>query len=183
MNFNEFKKSKGINMSIHANSTKARNETIQAAFAAGCFWGVEELFFKTKGVLETFVGYSGGILKNPSYEQVCSGRTGHAETVLIEFDPTIISYDELLNVFWNNHNPTSINRQGPDVGTQYRSAIFYYNDEQKKLAEASRDKLNLKLAAFGKKVATEISPAGPFYTAEEYHQKYWQKHPGFGCHI
>jgi peptide-methionine (S)-S-oxide reductase len=148
---------------------------MKATFGAGCFWHVEDLFLKTKGVQSTQVGYIGGNIANPSYEEVCTDRTGHAEAVQVEYDPNEISYDELLEIFWNNHNPTSLNRQGPDVGIQYRSAIFCHNDEQQKIAQLSKDKLT-KSGKYQKPIVTEIVPAPQFYKAEEYHQKYFQKH-------
>lgn len=144
----------------------------QAAFAAGCFWGVEEEFIHVPGVLKTEVGYSGGHTKNPTYEEVCSDATGHAESVRLTFDPAQVSYEKLLEVFWNLHDPTTPNRQEPDVGSQYRSVIFYHTPEQKMLAERSKE----ALAASGKyqnPIVTEIIPAGPFYRAEEYHQQYF----------
>ncbi|TFF97636.1 MAG: peptide-methionine (S)-S-oxide reductase [Promethearchaeota archaeon] len=145
-----------------------------AMFAAGCFWGVEEHFRKLKGVLETSVGYSGGDFPDPTYKKVCSGKTGHAETVRIEFDPSIITYDELLDVFWKIHNPTTLNRQGFDIGTQYRSAIFYLTPEQKESALESKKEIE-KSGIYKKPIVTEITPAKEFYRAEEYHQKYVQK--------
>jgi len=148
---------------------------LKATFGAGCFWHVEDLFRKTKGVKSTKVGYAGGNLANPTYEEVCTDRTGHAEAVEIEYDPDEISYDELLNIFWNNHNPTSLNRQGPDVGIQYRSSIFVHDESQKQTAEKSKEKLNSS-GKFSKTIVTEIVPSPEFYTAEEYHQKYFQKH-------
>ncbi|MFQ5440282.1 MAG: peptide-methionine (S)-S-oxide reductase MsrA [Nitrosopumilaceae archaeon] len=148
---------------------------MKATFGAGCFWHVEDLFRKTKGVTSTKVGYTGGNLANPTYEEVCTDRTGHAEAVEIEYDPDKISYDELLKVFWNNHDPTSLNRQGPDIGHQYRSSIFFHNDTQKQMAEKSKEKLNSS-GKFSKEIVTEIVPSPEFYTAEEYHQKYFQKH-------
>ncbi|WP_420545651.1 peptide-methionine (S)-S-oxide reductase MsrA [Nitrosopumilus sp.] len=147
---------------------------MKATFGAGCFWHVEDLLAKTKGIKSTQVGYTGGQLPDPTYEEVCTDRTGHAEAVEVEYDPDEISFDELLNVFWNNHNPTTLNRQGPDIGIQYRSAIFYHNEEQKQLAE----KLKKELDGSGKyssPIVTEIVPAPKFYKAEEYHQKYFQK--------
>ena len=147
---------------------------MKATFAAGCFWHVEDLFRKTKGVKSTLVGYTGGNLANPTYEEVCTDRTGHAEAVEGEYDPDEISFDELLNVFWNNHNPTTLNRQGPDVGIQYRSAIFYHNEEQKQRAEKSKKELDGS-GKYSSPVVTEIVPAPKFYKAEEYHQKYFQK--------
>lgn len=148
---------------------------MKATFGAGCFWHVEDLFRKTKGVNSTQVGYIGGKLSNPTYEEVCTDRTGHAEAVQVDYDPNIISYDELLDVFWKNHDPTSLNRQGPDIGFQYRSAIFVHNDEQKKIAQHSKEKLD-QSGAFQKPIVTEITQATEFYKAEEYHQKYFQKH-------
>lgn len=148
---------------------------MKATFGAGCFWHVEDLFRKTKGVTSTKVGYTGGNLANPTYEEVCTDRTGHAEAVEVEYDPDKISYDELLKVFWNNHDPTSLNRQGPDIGHQYRSSIFFHNDTQKQMAEKSKEKLNSS-GKFSKEIVTEIVPSPEFYTAEEYHQKYFQKH-------
>jgi len=145
----------------------------RATFAAGCFWGVEDAFRKTPGVIATQVGYSGGETSNPSYEQVCSGRTGHAEAVEVEFDPQRISYDALLDRFWQAHDPTTLNRQGPDTGTQYRSAIFTHSAEQEKAARDSRERAQ---AGFRRGIVTEITAAGPFYRAEEYHQKYYDRH-------
>ena len=148
---------------------------MKATFGAGCFWHVEDLFRKTKGVKSTQVGYIGGKLTNPTYEEVCTDTTGHAEAVQVEYDPNEISYDEVLNVFWSNHNPTSLNRQGPDIGNQYRSAIFFHDEEQKKIAQKSKEELE-KSGKFQKRIVTEIVPAPEFYKAEEYHQKYFQKH-------
>ena len=148
---------------------------MKATFGAGCFWHVEDLLSKTKGVKSTQVGYTGGQLPNPTYEEVCTDRTGHAEAVEVEYDPDEISYEELLDVFWNNHNPTTLNRQGPDVGIQYRSAIFYHNDEQKEIAEKSKQELD-NSGKFENPIVTEIVPAPSFYKAEEYHQKYFKKH-------
>jgi len=148
---------------------------MKATFSAGCFWHVEDLLRKTKGVKSTQVGYIGGKLANPTYEEVCTDTTGHAEAVQIEYDPNEISYDELLKVFWSNHDPTSLNRQGPDIGNQYRSAIFFHNDEQKNAAQKSKEDL-VKSGMFQKPIVTEIVPAPEFYKAEEYHQKYFQKH-------
>ena len=147
---------------------------MKATFGAGCFWHVEDLLSKTKGVKSTKVGYTGGQLPNPTYEEVCTDRTGHAEAVEVEYNPEEISYQELLDVFWNNHNPTTLNRQGPDIGIQYRSAIFYHNDEQKEIAEKSKENLE-KSGQYENPVVTEIVPAPTFYKAEEYHQKYFQK--------
>ena len=148
---------------------------MKATFGAGCFWHVEDLLNKTRGVESTKVGYIGGQLPNPTYEEVCTDKTGHAEAVEIEYNPDEISYADLLNVFWNNHNPTTLNRQGPDVGIQYRSAIFYHNDEQKEIAEKSKQILD-KSGKHDDPIVTQIVPAPTFYPAEEYHQKYFQKH-------
>jgi len=147
-----------------------------ATFAAGCFWGVESAFRELigKGVISTRVGYTGGHTENPTYEDVCSHTTGHAEAVEVTFDPAKISYSKLLNVFWSIHDPTTLNRQGPDVGDQYRSAIFYHSDEQRKLAEDSKAELE-KSGKYGKPVVTEITQAGVFYPAEDYHQQYFEK--------
>jgi len=143
-----------------------------ATFSAGCFWGVEATFRKTPGVVDTRVGYCGGHVPEPSYEQVCTGMTGHAESIEVRFDPTMVSYEVLLDVFWNSHDPTQLNRQGPDTGSQYRSVIFYHNEEQKEDALASRDACQQH---FGAPVVTEIVAASPFYSAEEYHQRYLEK--------
>ena len=142
-------------------------------FGAGCFWGVEYNFSKLDGVNEVLSGYSGGKTPEPTYEQVCNNSTEHAEVVLIEFDESVISYEELLNSFWEKHDPTTLNRQGLDVGSQYRSAIFYFDNEQRNLAQKSLDKLQQKLK---KKIVTEITEADTFWKAEEYHQKYFEKH-------
>jgi peptide-methionine (S)-S-oxide reductase len=146
----------------------------KAAFAAGCFWGIEESFRVLKGVKSTLVGYMGGKTKNPSYGEVCSGETGHAETVLIEYDQKLISYEKLLEVFWSIHDPTTKNRQGLDLGSQYRSIIFYFIERQKKLALKSKEELN-KSGKYWKPIVTEIKKATIFYKAEEYHQKYLMK--------
>ena len=147
---------------------------LKATFGAGCFWHVEDLLSKTKGVNSTAVGYIGGQLPDPTYEEVCTDKTGHAEAVEVEFDPNEISYDELLDVFWKNHNPTTLNRQGPDVGNQYRSAIFYHDEKQKEIAEKSKQNLDSS-RTFNDPIVTEIIPAPKFYKAEEYHQKYFKK--------
>jgi peptide-methionine (S)-S-oxide reductase len=154
----------------------------KATFGAGCFWGVEKLFGEQEGVVETRVGYLGGTLKNPTYEQVCSGRTGHAEAVEITYDPSKIKYSDLLQIFWSYHDPTTLTRQGNDVGTQYRSAIFYHSEEQKRQAEHSKELLE-KAKIFKNPVVTEIVPVTAFYPAEEYHQKYLKKNPHGYCHI
>jgi peptide-methionine (S)-S-oxide reductase len=146
----------------------------KATFGAGCFWGVEAAFREVKGVLSTVVGYSGGTLKNPTYEDVCTDRTGHAEVVQIEYDPGQVSYGQLLDIFWQIHDPTTLNRQGPDVGTQYRSVVFYHTQEQKGAAEVSKERLQ-KSGRYKRPVVTEITPASEFYRAEEYHQQYFEK--------
>jgi peptide-methionine (S)-S-oxide reductase len=145
-----------------------------ATFAAGCFWGVEDAFMKTKGVKSTRVGYIGGNLPNPTYEDVCTDRTGHAEAIQLEYDPEEISYNELLDLFWSIHNPTTKNRQGPDTGSQYRSVIFYHTLEQERIARKLRQELD-DSNKFQNKIVTEIVPASSFYQAEDYHQKYYQK--------
>ena len=145
-----------------------------ASFAAGCFWGVEETFRELKGVISTMVGYMGGSTEDPTYGDVCTGTTGHAETVQVTFDPNKISYEKLLETFWNKHDPTTINRQGPDLGKQYRSIIFYHNDEQKKLAILSKEKLETS-GKYKNLIVTEIIPAPKFYPAEDYHQQYLEK--------
>lgn len=148
--------------------------TEKTTFGAGCFWGVEAAFRKIKGVVSTAVGYSGGRLKNPTYEDVCTDQTGHAEVVQVEYDPSRVAYDQLLDLFWQLHDPTTPNRQGPDIGTQYRSAIFYHTPEQKSAAEASKERLR-KSGRYQRPIVTEITPAAEFYRAEEYHQQYFDK--------
>jgi peptide-methionine (S)-S-oxide reductase len=145
-----------------------------ATFGAGCFWGVEAAFRQVPGVLSTAVGYAGGSLAKPTYEQVCSGRTGHAEVVQVEYDPDKVSYQQLLDVFWSNHDPTQLNRQGPDIGTQYRSVIFVHDAEQRQIAGASKAELD-NSARFRRPIVTEILPFSAFYRAEEYHQQYLEK--------
>ena len=152
----------------------------KATFGAGCFWGIEAAFRQVPGVTSTAVGYMGGTLKNPSYEAVCTDRTGHAEVVEVTYDPQVISYHDLLEVFWDNHNPTTLNRQGPDVGAQYRSAIFYYSPEQ--LVEARRSR-EAAQARFPRPIVTQIVPATDFWRAEEYHQQYLEKRGQTHCHI
>lgn len=154
----------------------------KATFAAGCFWGVEANFRRVKGVIATSVGYTGGHFENPTYKDVCTGKTGHAEAVDLLFDPAIISYTQLIEVFWNIHDPTTLNRQGPDIGTQYRSAIFYHNEEQRSAAIASKE-MAQKSDMFKKPIVTEIVPAAMFYRAEEYHQQYFEKGGIGGCMI
>jgi peptide-methionine (S)-S-oxide reductase len=154
---------------------ETENPKETATFAAGCFWGVEAEFRRVKGVIGTAVGYTGGTTPDPTYRQVCSGKTGHAEAVEVTFDPTIITYEKLLDIFWQIHDPTELNRQGPDIGTNYRSAIFYHTPEQKAAAEASKARLSASGKYHGKKIATEIVPATEFWRAEEYHQQYFEK--------
>jgi len=157
-------------------------KTEKATFGAGCFWGVEETFRKLKGVISTAVGYAGGAKENPTYEDVCTDETGHAEVVEIEFDPSQLKYEELLDVFWSNHNPTTLNRQGSDVGMQYRSVIFYHSPEQKMAADASREKID-KSGRFYLSVVTQVEPAPRFWRAEDYHQRYLQKRGQAHCTI
>jgi peptide-methionine (S)-S-oxide reductase len=153
-----------------------QNATLQKAiFGAGCFWGVEAAFRQLKGVTSTAVGYSGGHFENPTYEDVCRGTTGHAEVVEVEYDPAIVSYDELLNVFWNKHNPTTSSYQEQDVDSQYRSVIFFHTTEQELLARASKERLENGFRYGKKPIVTEILPASQFYRAEEYHQQYLEK--------
>ncbi len=146
----------------------------RATFAAGCFWGVEAAFRQVEGVLSTAVGYTGGTLENPSYRAVCTDTTGHAEVVEIEYDPSGVTYEQLLGVFWESHDPTTLNRQGPDFGSQYRSAIFFQDPSQESAAKASKEKLDLS-GRFRQAIVTEITPAPTFYRAEEYHQQYLEK--------
>ena len=152
-----------------------------ATFGAGCFWGVEEAFRNVPGVIETRVGYMGGSTKDPTYKQVCTDKTGHAEVVQLKYDPGMISYRALLNIFFKIHDPTQVNRQGPDVGTQYRSVVFFHDDEQRTQAERIKHEIDLS-ARFPDPVRTQITPAPDFYQAEEYHQKYIQKQGGTSCH-
>lgn len=151
-----------------------------ATFAAGCFWGVEEAFRQVPGVISTAVGYMGGTTDGPTYEQVCTGRTGHAEVVHLEFDPQQVSYAQLLDVFWDSHDPTTLNRQGPDVGTQYRSAVFFHNAEQEAAAQASKATRETS-GRYRRPIVTEIVAAGPFHRAEEYHQQYLAKRGQSSC--
>ncbi len=153
-----------------------------ATFGAGCFWGVEERFRVLPGVLSTAVGYMGGEMKNPTYKDVCMDTTGHAEVVHIEFDPSVISYEKLLELFWQSHNPTTPNRQGPDIGTQYRSVIFYHSEEHHRIADASKKELEEK-HVFRSPIVTQIIPAEQFYRGEEYHQQYLAKRGLDNCHI
>jgi peptide-methionine (S)-S-oxide reductase len=153
-----------------------------ASFAAGCFWGVEDAFRQLPGVKHAVVGYEGGSYEHPTYKDVCSGRTGHAETVEITYDPAEISYEELLRVFWENHDPTTLNRQGPDFGEQYRSAIFTHSPGQTALAEESKRQLDAA-GVFKRPIVTQIVPASTFWPAEEYHQQYFEKHGISACHL
>ena len=153
-----------------------------ATFGAGCFWGVEASFQRVPGLIDTVVGYSGGHRENPTYQDVCTDETGHAEVVQVTFDPAKVSYEQLLNVFWQAHDPTQVNRQGPDFGTQYRTAIFFHSPEQETIAKKSRAALEAS-GKFRRPIATEITPAGKFYRAEEYHQKYLQKRGAASCHF
>jgi len=154
----------------------------KAIFAAGCFWGVEATFRQLPGVLSTRVGYTGGKTEDPTYKQVCTDATGHAEAVEVEYDPAKLSYDKLLDVFWENHDPTQLNRQGPDWGTQYRSAIFFTTPEQEAAAKASKETLE-NSHRFSKKIVTQVVPAETFYEAEDYHQQYLEKKGLASCHI
>ena len=154
----------------------------KATFGAGCFWGVEATFRQISGVVSTAVGYMGGTLANPTYRDVCTDLTGHAEVVEVTYDPSKVSYDALLKVFWENHDPTQLNRQGPDVGTQYRSVIFFHTPEQEAAARASKEALE-RSGLFKRPIVTEITPAGEFWRAEEYHQQYLEKRGLAQCHI
>jgi len=154
----------------------------QATFGAVCFWGIEAAFRRIPGVIDVAVGYTGGTLENPSYKDVCTGRTGHAEAVLVDFEPAKVTYQQLLDVFWSSHDPTQLNRQGPDVGTQYRSVIFYHDQEQLAQAEESKAKLDSS-GRFRRPIATQIVPAAPFFRAEEYHQRYLEKRGQESCSI
>ncbi len=152
----------------------------KATFAAGCFWGVEETFRHIDGVVNTRVGYTGGQTENPTYHDVCSGTTGHAEALEVEYDPAKVSYEHLLDIFWKSHNPTTLNRQGPDIGTQYRSAIFFHTPEQETVAHTSKEQFATS-GRYNRPVVTEIVPATTFYPAEEYHQRYLQKRGAPSC--
>ena len=153
-----------------------------ATFAAGCFWGVEAKFRMIPGVEDAIVGYSGGKTENPTYKEVCTDRTGHAEVVQVTFDPKKVSYETLVEAFWHMHDPTQMNRQGPDVGTQYRTAIYFHTPDQEAIAKKSKAALNAS-RKFSKPIATEITPAGPFWKAEEYHQRYLEKRGAASCHF
>jgi len=175
----------GTNMAEQNNASKeqsAEKKLRTAIFAGGCFWGVQYVFDQVAGVVETTVGYIGGSTENPTYEQVCTNTTGHAEAVKVVYDPQKISYEKLLEVFFEIHDPTQLNRQGPDVGLQYRSAIFYLDDSQKLAAEKFIKKLT-ESKKFSKPIVTAVEKAGVFWPAEEYHQKYFEKHPDAGCHV
>ena len=152
----------------------------RATFAAGCFWGVEDFFLQVEGVVDATSGYTGGTVPSPTYEAVCSGRTGHAEAVLVTFDPAVVGYDRLLEEFWRHHDPTTPNRQGPDVGTQYRSAVFTHDETQ---AAAARASLEAHQDRFGRPIVTEITPASTFWPAESYHQRYTERTGRGGCHV
>lgn len=154
----------------------------KATFGAGCFWGVEAAYRQIPGVISTMVGYLGGTLASPTYHDVCTGRTGHAEVVQVTYDPSRVTYDDLLTIFWENHDPTTLNRQGPDVGTQYRSAIFYHDEKQKAAALASKDERE-KSGRYRRPIVTGIAPATKFYEAEDYHQQYLEKRGLSSCHI
>ena len=154
----------------------------KATFGAGCFWGVEAAFREVKGVTATRVGYLGGTMKNPTYHDVCTDMTGHAEVVEVEFDQSQVSYEDLLNVFWTCHDPTQLNRQGPDVGTQYRSAIFFHSPEQEEAATASKEKLQAS-GRYKRPIVTEIAPVSEFWMAEDYHQQYLEKRGIKSCHL
>ncbi|MEO5904782.1 MAG: peptide-methionine (S)-S-oxide reductase MsrA [Gemmatimonadaceae bacterium] len=165
-----------------SNGTTAVTDKAKATFGAGCFWGVEAAYRQIPGVLSTSVGYLGGALTNPTYHDVCTGRTGHAEVVQVTYDPARVTYDDLLTVFWENHDPTTLNRQGPDVGTQYRSAIFYHDEAQKAAAISSKDERE-KAGRFRRPIVTEITAASDYFEAEDYHQQYLEKRGLSSCHI
>ncbi len=162
--------------------TRASSSATLATFGAGCFWGVEETFHAVPGVLDAVSGYEGGMTEHPNYEDVCTDRTGHAEVVQVMFDPVVVSYEKLLETFWANHDPTQHNRQGPDVGTQYRSVIFTHSDDQRRLAEASKTALE-KSGKWKSPIVTQIEPAQTFYRAEDYHQRYLEKRGLGSCHV
>lgn len=168
---------------VHQTMLNTETATLQTAtFGAGCFWGIEETFRQVQGVRSTAAGYSGGTVENPTYQQVCSGRTGHAEVVQVTYDPAVVSYSDLLEVFWNAHNPTTRNRQGWDIGKQYRSAIFFHTPEQERIATESKA-ARQPTGRLSRKIVTEITPAGPFYRAEEYHQQYLAKRGAASCRL
>lgn len=166
-----------------SNPSKKMNELETATLGSGCFWCTEAFFLRLKGVESVVSGYSGGKVKNPTYKEVCSGLTGHAEVVQVKFDPTVISFAEILEVFWNTHDPTTLNKQGYDEGTQYRSAVFYHNEDQKRTAEDYKKQLD-QSGAFKKPIVTEITPFSVFYPAEDYHQNYYALNPNQGyCQV
>src|ERR687897_2616227 len=165
---------------IIESSPEKQNNLQMATFAAGCFWGVEDAFRQVKGVNSTTVGYTGGRFENPTYKDVCTHKTGHAEALLIQFDPNEVSYEQLLDIFWSIHDPTTKNRQGPDIGSQYRSMIVYHSPEQQLLAKLSKEDLERSGMFKGRNIVTEILPVSTFYKGEEYHQKYYQKRGGGG---
>jgi peptide-methionine (S)-S-oxide reductase len=158
-----------------SNNNNNNKTTQTATLANGCFWCTEAIFKRLKGVKSVLPGYSGGVVENPSYEQVCTGKTGHAESTQIEFDPAVISYEKILDVFWHTHDPTTLNRQGNDVGTQYRSAIFYHDQKQREIADKSKRDLE-KAGVYKNPIVTEITPFKNFYVAEDYHKDYYEKH-------
>lgn len=160
---------------------QAESKTAQATFGAGCFWGVEHMFREIPGVIDAISGYTGGTVPNPTYEMVCMGTTGHAEAVEVTYDPAKVHYEDLLKVFWGNHNPTTLNSQGPDFGEQYRSVIFYHTPEQKMIAEKSKEDME-KSGIWKRPIVTQIVPAETFYKAEEYHQQYLKKNGLRSCH-
>jgi peptide-methionine (S)-S-oxide reductase len=160
---------------MNNNNTNNNNKTEIATLANGCFWCTEAIFERVKGVKSIIPGYAGGTVKNPSYDQVCTGETGHAESIQIEFDPKVTSFEKILDIFWHTHDPTTLNRQGNDVGTQYRSAIFYHDKTQKEIAERSRNELE-KENVYNDSIVTEITPFKNFYVAEDYHKNYYEKH-------
>lgn len=173
----------GQNVAATPSSQKEGDVKMEkATFGAGCFWGVEATFRQVKGVVATTVGYCGGSFDNPKYEDVCTDQTGHAEVVEVEYDPAMVSYEHLLDVFWSNHDPTTRNRQGPDIGTQYRSVIFYHTPEQKAAAIAAKERL-AKSGKYKRPLVTEIVPASTFWRAEDYHQQYLEKRGLSSCHI
>lgn len=165
-----------------ANHAQGASEMEKATFGAGCFWGVEAAFRQVKGVVSTTVGYSGGTVQEPTYKEVCTDRTGHAEVVEVVYDPSKVSYEKLLDVFWSAHDPTQLNRQGPDVGTQYRSVVFFHTPQQEAAAKASKEKLE-RAGVYKRPIVTEIVPAADFYRAEEYHQQYLEKRGLSQCHL
>ncbi len=172
-----------VDVVVQSRMNETTTSTTQiATFGAGCFWGIEETYRNIPGVIDTAVGYMGGAKADPTYREVCTDRTGHAEVVQVTYDPSQVSYEDLLRVFWTNHNPTTRNRQGPDVGSQYRSAVFFHTPEQEAAARASKDELE-RTDAFRKPIVTEITAAPTFYPAEDYHQQYLAKRGMAACHV